>query len=496
MKRVLISVFLALAAVNAVTAQITGIRISNASVPEALHEIGRLTGYEFFYNSGELSECTKTVNIDSDDASIEDVLSYVLADTGFSFRIKDRTIIIIPSDRTRDQRSVISGRVFSAADGLPVPGVSVYVEGTMSGTFTDADGNFSMELPSGECEVTFSFVGYETRSMKFTGSNGADFRRVSLEEATMTIDDVVVTGVYERKKESFTGASATYKGDELKKIGTTSVIQSLRTLDPSFKIMENTQFGSDPNRMPDIEIRGKTSVAGLKEEYGTDPNQPLFILDGFETTLETVMNLNMNRVASVTILKDAASTAIYGSKAANGVVVIETKAPARGRLQVSYKGDFSISLADLTDYNLMNSREKLEFERLAGVYTDGNGDNFNQLRLDDLYNERLKSIASGTDTYWLSEPVRTGFTHKHNIYAEGGEEKKTKSDGPVVGGFVVAEDCLQCGRVKDSEHAPADFIGEGGADPWPGRDRCMFVDSVRPEIVVHLLKKFHLQFRN
>lgn len=81
-------------------------------------------------------------------------------------------------------------------------------------------------------------------------------------------------------------------------------------------------------------------------------------------------------------------------------------------------------------------------------------------------------------------------------FPEGGEEKKTKSDGPVVGGFVVAEDCLQCGRVEDSEHAPADFIGEGGADPWPGRDRCMFVDSVRPEIVVHLLKKFHLQFRN
>ena len=87
--------------------------------------------------------------------------------------------------------------------------------------------------------------------------------------------------------------------------------------------------------MPDIEIRGKTSVAGLKEEYGTDPNQPLFILDGFETSLETIMNLNMNRVASVTILKDATSTAICGSKASNGVVVIETKAPARGRLQLS-----------------------------------------------------------------------------------------------------------------------------------------------------------------
>jgi TonB-dependent SusC/RagA subfamily outer membrane receptor len=175
--------------------------------------------------------------------------------------------------------------------------------------------------------------------------------------------------------------------------------------------------------MPDIEIRGKTSVAGLKEEYGTDPNQPLFILDGFETSLETIMNLNMNRVASVTILKDAASTAIYGSKASNGVVVIETKAPAHGRLQLSYKGDYGISLADLSDYNLMNSMEKLEFETLAGVYKDNSGDPFAQIRLDDLRNQRMLEIERGVDTYWLSEPIRPGFTHKHNIYAEGGEDK-------------------------------------------------------------------------
>ena len=132
--------------------------------------------------------------------------------------------------------------------------------------------------------------------------------------------------------------------------------------------------------MPDIEIRGKSSVVGLKEEYGTDPNQPLFILDGFETTLETVMNLNMNRVASVTILKDAASTAIYGSKASNGVVVIETKTPEKGRLQLSYKGDFGVDIADLSDYNLMNAREKLQFETLAGVYEDNTNSPSNQLR--------------------------------------------------------------------------------------------------------------------
>lgn len=128
-------------------------------------------------------------------------------------------------------------------------------------------------------------------------------------------------------------------------VGSQNLIQSLKTLDPSFSIMENNQFGSDPNRLPDIEIRGKTSVIGLKEQFGTDPNQPLFILDGFETTLQVITDLNMERVESVTILKDAASTAIYGSKAANGVVVIETKRPEQGKFKISYVGDFSLSHA-------------------------------------------------------------------------------------------------------------------------------------------------------
>lgn len=318
---------------------------------------------------------------------------------------------------------ILSGKVVDSADGYPLIGVSVSVAGTRQGTVTDLDGLYELKVPKQQCEVLFSYVGYDDKVIAYNLKNASAFSKVVMFTNVTQLADVVVTGVYERKKESFTGASATFKTDELKAVGTSNILQSLSTLDPSFKMMESSQFGSNPNVMPDIEIRGKTSVAGLKEEYGTDPNQPLFILDGFETSLETIMNLNMNRVASVTILKDAASTAIYGSKASNGVVVIETKAPARGRLQLSYKGDYGISLADLSDYNLMNSREKLEFETLAGVYKDNSGDPFAQIRLDDLRNQRMLEIERGVDTYWLSEPIRPGFTHKHNIYAEGGEDK-------------------------------------------------------------------------
>ena len=318
------------------------------------------------------------------------------------------------------KQGVIEGKVFDSGDHEPMIGVTVAIEGTTNAVTTDIDGHFELPVRK-ECNIVLSFIGYKKTVIRFTGSNHADFARIMMKSEAQSIKDVVVTGVYRRKKESFTGSSATFKGDELKSVGAQNVLQSLKTLDPSFKIMDNALSGSNPNKMPDVEIRGKSSVAGLKEEYGSDPNQPLFILDGFETTLETVMNLNMNRVASVTLLKDAASTAIYGSKAANGVVVIETKAPVKGKLQISYKGDYSLEFADLSDYNLMNSREKLEFEKLAGVYKDNTNDPFNQIKLDNLYNSRLRDIEQGVDTYWLSVPLRTGFTHKHNVYAEGGE---------------------------------------------------------------------------
>lgn len=320
-------------------------------------------------------------------------------------------------------KMTLKGVVVDKESGETMIGVSIRVLGTNLTTITDMDGAFSLVLPKGTYKLAFSYIGYETVERELTPAGVDGFKRVVLSPSSVSMKEVVVTGIYERKKESFTGSATTYEGMELKKIGAQNLLQSLKTLDPSFKIGDNVQFGSDPNRLPDIEVRGKSSVMGLKEEYGTDPNQPLFILDGFETDLQTVSDLNMNRVASVTILKDAASTAIYGSKAANGVVVIETVKPEKGRLRLSYKGDFSVTAADLTDYNLMNASEKLQFEQLAGVYQDKTGNALNQMRLDNLYNERRKEVARGVDTYWLSEPLRTGFTQKHNIYAEGGEEK-------------------------------------------------------------------------
>ncbi|MDE5610548.1 MAG: carboxypeptidase-like regulatory domain-containing protein [Odoribacter sp.] len=314
-----------------------------------------------------------------------------------------------------------SGKVIDKA-GNVLPGVTIVLQGTSIGVTTDANGEFVLTMPEAtDAKLVFSFIGMKTKVVTLKDDKPL---LVVMEEEATAMDEVVVTGIFERKRSDFTGSASTFTADKLKEVGNQNIIQSLKSLDPAFAIIESNEWGSDPNRLPDIEIRGKTSIIGMRESLEADPNQPLFILDGFETTLQTIVDLDMDRVASITILKDAASTAIYGSKAANGVVVVETKAPAAGQLRVTYTGNFNFQLPDLSSYNLMNAEEKVAFEDYANRYkVSAFGGTFEQAeRLQELHNNHLRSVARGVDTYWLSEPLRMGFNHRHSLYAEGGDE--------------------------------------------------------------------------
>ena len=326
-------------------------------------------------------------------------------------------------DSTRVASREVRGKVVDEKK-LPIPGVSVRLGGTSMGTATDVDGKFKLLIPADTATLVVSFIGMKTEIVKIPRLKAGVEQKeltIMLREEDVKLEDVVVTGIFTRKKESFTGSASTYSAAELKTMGTQNVLQSLKTLDPAFAIIEDNQFGSDPNRLPNMEIRGKSSMLGLRDELDADPNQPLFILDGFESTLAAINDLDINRVASITILKDAASTAIYGSKAANGVIVVETVKPEAGKLQVSYNGNMNISIPDLSSYNLMNSREKLEFELLAGRYDPASWSTASEVKLNELYNEKLKVIESGVNTYWLAEPLRVGVNQKHSLYVQGGE---------------------------------------------------------------------------
>ena len=327
------------------------------------------------------------------------------------------------------QTPAVKGVVKDAKE--TIVGATIIAQNVQTGskitTSSDKNGVFSFpRLAAGAYKFTINFIGYESKTVNGEVKDGGTFSlSVVLKESVTNFDkDVVVTGMMTRKKTSFTGATASFSGDELKMIGNQNIIQSLKTLDPSFVQIENSAAGSNPNVLPTIELRGQTSINSpkLRDQFSTDPNQPLFILDGFETTLAIIVDLDMNTVASVTILKDASSTAIYGSRAANGVVVIETKKPEPGKLRISYTSDLRVEIPDLSSYNMMNASEKLQFEKLAGRYKEANGLVEKQVILDSVYNTRLKEVLRGVDTYWLSQPLQTGFSQRHSLSASGGDD--------------------------------------------------------------------------
>lgn len=416
---VMLAIWLILPFATFAQQQKVNIHVENGEIQNVFRQIKEQTGLNFIYDEDQVSTLSP-VTLSMRDATVESVLKRLFDNTPFEYSYeklsivvkKRRTQLTTPTDEIQ-----ITGVVIDKNEEV-IPGVSVIIKGTTLGTATDINGKFVIRIPSRDNIVLqFSCIGMQKKEIAIKDDKELI---VIMEESSEVIQEVVVTGIYSRNKESFTGSFSSYSKEDLKMVGTQNIIQSLRSLDPSMLVIESKQWGSDPNRMPDIEIRGKTSIVGLKTEFENDPNQPLFILDGVETTLETIVNLSMDRVASVTILKDAASTAIYGSKAANGVIVVETIQPRSGQLRLSYNGNYKIQFADLSDYNLMNAAEKLEFERLSGRYDDFSSYS-NNVVLQKLYNERLAEVIRGVDTYWMSEPLRTVLNHSHNIYIDGGD---------------------------------------------------------------------------
>lgn len=343
----------------------------------------------------------------------------------FLFCFMGCILVCQPSYAQTTERT-ISG-VVRDDTGESLPGASVVLlEGGKVDpryvTHTDVDGNFTLKVPATSKKVRISFMGYEDKLVTLGSETTYDIRMLPLSN---DLNEVVVTGAFTRKANTFTGAVTTVKGEDLTRVGNQNVLQSLSMIDPSFIQIENLSAGSNPNGMPDFQMRGSSTISttDVQSQYASNANQPLFILDGFETTLTRVMDLDMNQVASVTTLKDATAKAIYGSKGANGVVVIETKRPQAGTLRVTYTGNLNLEVPDLSSYDLCNAAEKLEVERMAGLFSSDNA--LTQISLDQTYSNKLHEVLAGVNTDWLAQPVRTGVGQKHSLYVEGGDKAMT-----------------------------------------------------------------------
>ena len=324
------------------------------------------------------------------------------------------------------QGNYVYGRVIEKLSNEPMVGVTIRLDGHSTGVITDINGCYVLTLPEKGGLVIYSYIGFETRKIKVTSRQKVNVQMV---EATESIQEVIVTGYNSIQKESFTGNTTKIEKEDLLKVNPNNLISAIQTFDPSFRIQENLATGSDPNSLPQFVLRGQTGIGETtlgqtstssisREVLSGNSNLPIFILDGFEVDVEKIYDLDMNSIHSINILKDAAATAMYGSRAANGVIVIERRAPEAGKFRVQYSGVLSAELPDLSSYNLMNAREKLETERLAGLYDS------NTPEIDPYtngYYQRLNNVLTGVDTYWLSQGLRTALNHKHSVFIDGGE---------------------------------------------------------------------------
>ena len=405
----------------AVNAQTVTLKKQNASLEEIIWELKEQTKFVFLYSSADIAT-VKGIDIDMQNSQIDAILKKCLEGTDLQF-VKENNAIIIRQANGKTavpqvQSRKITGKVIDE-DGNPLPGVAVLIEGTTIGVATDMDGKYDLTCPEmKDIVLKFSYIGMKPKSVVVGNKTVVD---VTLESDSQEMDEVVVTGLLNRRKSGFAGTTTVISKQELAKVSTGNIFTTISTLDAGFKIEENNLDGSNPNKLPDFTIRGKGS-------FQNGSTAPIFILDGFEVTSQKVFDMDINRIESITLLKDASATILYGSRASNGVIVIETTAPKAGKLRVTYDFKPTIAIVDLTDYDLMNAREKLQYEKEAGLYTQEitpgyeDNDRREQGELDKAYYNRYKNIVEGVNTYWLSQPVKNAFSHAHSLFVEGGAD--------------------------------------------------------------------------
>ena len=325
----------------------------------------------------------------------------------------------------KDGDKVVSGVVIDKKTKEPMIGVNVAIwkDGEIAvGTSTDFDGAFHLALASSitNFEVKISYMGYKELTFN-SQSHKLESMLIEFEEDANTLSDVVVTGFVTKNKETFTGSVTEMSGIELRQVSGTNLIGAISALTPGMSMVQNTSQGSNPNHTPELVLRGMSSFSNS----GQQVNQPTIILDGTEITMQDLYDLDINEVEKITVLKDASATALYGSKAANGVIVITRKPIHESTVRVQYNFTGNVQFPVLRDYNVLNAKEKLEYERLAGLYNAyGQISSTTGLPLqyeyDEIYNNRYKLIAAGLNSDWLSQPARTTFSHEHSLRVYGG----------------------------------------------------------------------------
>lgn len=441
LKYLFVTVFLLNTLTGIAQEQIVSLNLKNVSLPEVFITIERNTPYSFVFKS-EDAEHIKGLTVQLKDRTVKEVLDYCLQNTGLVYE-QENNLIIIRKTQQETKMIQAEGKVMSR-NGEPLPGVTVIVQGQSWGTSTDAEGRFRISFAEQKNAVLeFSFIGMRTRKVTYTGKNNID---VILEEDNIHMDEVVVTGYQVVDKKKLTSAITSVKAEDVLIPGVNSIDQMLQGRIPDMIMMTNS---GEVGVVPRIRIRGTSTLIGNREPLwvvdGIIVNDPVAIAteelndpDYINRIGNAISGLNPQDIERIDVLKDASATALYGSRAANGVIVITTKKGEIGRMQVRYNVTGTFKLRPrYTDrkINVMNSKERIQFSKeLADnhhVFPTG----MPQLGYEGLWSQLYRGsinhdqFVSGVqsleamNTDWFDILTKDVFSHQHTISISGGTQQ-------------------------------------------------------------------------
>ena len=428
------------AAVSAQNSKIT-LSATNTTLASVFRQIEQLTDYMFIYKSGDIAPFTD-ITIDRRQTEVNRILDECLSGTGLSYTFKDNLIIIQGATQQAEEKKV-NGKI-TDRQGHPLPGVTVMIKGTQMGVVTDANGKYTIALPDAkDIFLRFTFIGMKPQEIAYTGQQEIN---VTLHEEATEIDEVVVTGYQVIDKRKNTSAVTTVKVDDIMIPAATSIDQMLEGRVPGMIVMSNS---GEVGVVPKIRIRGTSTLIGNRE--------PLWVVDGIivqdpvQVSPEELNNpdyinrignaiagLNPQDIERLDILKDAAATALYGAKAANGVIVVTTKKGHVGAPIVNY--NMTTTFRQRPRYtdrkiNLMNSRERIQFSRELFDNHYRYSYNANMVgyegALYELYNGKIndKQFAEKVakletmNTDWFDLLTQDTWSHQHTLSISGGSEQ-------------------------------------------------------------------------
>ena len=430
-----------------VSQTVLNLKLKDVTLEEAVRGAENQLKQDFFFNKQEI-DVNRKVSVELVDGSLADFVRLVFG-RNYSYEVVDNVIVISykPVNQEQVKSVTITGMVMDK-DSVPLPGVTVLVKGTSTGTATDINGEYKLSLPEqASIVLEFSFIGMKTRAVTYTGQKVIN---VVLEEDVSQMEEVVVTGYQKIERRKLTSSITTVDMDRLKMVNQPSIDKLLQGQVPGMTIVSTS---GAPGAVPQIRIRGTSTISGNV--------QPLWVVDGIvledpvDANVDDLLNnrnliasgiggVNVDDIESINVLKDAAATAIYGTRAANGVIVITSKKGTAGKTRVTYNGSVSVGMRPkLKDAYMLNSKERVDINmemlekgllkansNKAGEY--GTVSDFERYFIDvhdhkmtwEQFQQKVNRLET-VNTDWFKYLFRNAITQRHSISISGGSETTT-----------------------------------------------------------------------